>query len=421
MDEVVKKLLPNYNQLHLVATKLQILEDETTQLYACLEAYCNKVIRLGSESVKELAKQGHITDDFYSELDKTMTFLIQTIADMEAQMTPVPVSRTTPSSHSSGNQLLKLVTSLQTLRDCQKHLEELIKVYHQQMIDLGNSFVTEQKEQFSHVSQTLETSLVFIMRIRSELSDESNENSRIPLQLPRILYSSNSFKSLDLLLERIKKVEEKVQSNQVSTDMITNIIPQALDDINELKDNALNYVDTVDRIKDLEERVRDLDTETEVTLVKSSIALLDDDVEELKLRFESFLRAFTITKSENFRNFVNIDRRMSDVESKGLTSDGNKGDEDILAPAHQERKLSAAERSHLIVAERLPSVIAEKDKESDVVFEESETELSFNKNAIQDGAEEKKNPLTVQLEIQKNPNTVSNNIGGKIESKDSSC
>ncbi|KAI8779604.1 hypothetical protein BgiBS90_018798 [Biomphalaria glabrata] len=38
------------------------------------------------------------------------------------------------------------------------------------MIDLGNSFVTEQKEQFSHVSQTLETSLVFIMRIRSELS-----------------------------------------------------------------------------------------------------------------------------------------------------------------------------------------------------------------------------------------------------------
>ncbi|KAK6963926.1 hypothetical protein BgiMline_031108 [Biomphalaria glabrata] len=289
------------------------------------------------------------------------------------------------------------------------------------MIDLGNSFVTEQKEQFSHVSQTLETSLVFIMRIRSELSDESNENSRIPLQLPRILFSSNSFKSLDLLLERIKKVEEKVQSNQVSTDMITNIIPQALDDINELKDNALNYVDTVDRIKDLEERVRDLDTETEVTLVKSSIALLDDDVEELKLRFESFLRAFTITKSENFRNFVNIDRRMSDVESKGLTSDGNKGDEDILAPAHQERKLSAAERSHLIVAERLPSVIAEKDKESDVVFEESETESSFNKNASQDGAEEKKNPLTVQLEIQKNPNTVSNNIGGKIESKDSSC
>ncbi|KAH9499417.1 hypothetical protein Btru_003415 [Bulinus truncatus] len=259
-----------------------------------------------------------------------------------------------------------------------------------QINEVGNSFIKDQKGHFSTVSQILENSLIFVMEKRAEFGENDQDKvSRLQIlsmnsmknSSPYLKRDLESTSSVDKLLERINKLEERVFTNKASTDILSHTVPQALTEIHKLKEFVATTTETLEQFKCLEERMKEFDSEAEIAMIKSNMVLIDEDIEELKLRFESFLRVFTASKTENVKHFINFDRRMSDVESKGFTTEGSHRstlEDEGTAANNQERKLSLAEKIHLTVAERCNSVIVEKETDTEDVFSQTQTENSRN-------------------------------------------
>lgn len=145
---------------------------------------------------------------------------------------------------------------------------------------------------------------------------------------------------LELMLERIEKLEQSSRENSSSIDLLTSALPQVLSDVDVLLQQSSNHDEMTCRVQevkdglnDVEEKVKVMESayDDEMQSVMDNIQIIATEVEELSLRFESFLRAFSASKSENMRMLSQFDRRMSDVETKGLLariniSSGHGGD-----------------------------------------------------------------------------------------------
>ncbi|CAL1529308.1 unnamed protein product [Lymnaea stagnalis] len=178
------------------------------------------------------------------------------------------------------------------------------------------------RKSFAEVSRQLEACLVFVMEKRLEIGEtDRNEFSDIlslfdgerlskfmpaKPQLPFSMVSKQDH-LIDKLIERIDLLERQISDKSSDLICLEAAVDPLVTDVNEVKSKC----------EDLED-VATVQYEA-VAHLNETVTSMNRDLVDLQQRFESFLRIFAASRSETTKQYVNFDRRMSDVEK---TKDG---------------------------------------------------------------------------------------------------
>ncbi|CAL1529307.1 unnamed protein product [Lymnaea stagnalis] len=184
---------------------------------------------------------------------------------------------------------------------------------------------------FAEVNRHLESCLLFVMDIRLEFGEHEEFNIEDVLSMlhgggvkQMLTSTSNSSpaassqqsQSLENLEKRIGALEAIARAKTSEEELVPKTLPPA--DTERLNIPSQNCEGCDLKVRQLEERHRVLakDYDDNMPLVKNSIAMIVQEIEELNERFDSFKRIFAASKSESQRMLTTIGRRMSDVECK---------------------------------------------------------------------------------------------------------
>ncbi|CAL1529306.1 unnamed protein product [Lymnaea stagnalis] len=291
------------------------------------------------------------------------------------------------------NQVSLVALKLQVLEDERKQLHEALDAYVNEVISLGNTFVSTEAStgaNFKDVSQAIERALMCVMEkkldYRPAQSTPPTPDVTVPPLSPSVAplteqmtSQRSSIFASDKVLTSVKDymdiLETHVRSNASKTDVLSAMMPQILEEINALKTQMEGMEPFKERLEHVDRRVESIEKDDSVAVIKSQLSAIEEQTLEIDARLETLRGEFYDNKAENADKIQKVEHRIEDLDSREVKT--------VASVADLESKLSANTGNIGIIGTQLEDKAREVDKIEERL-QKSEKELVNIKRLSED-------------------------------------
>lgn len=233
-----------------------------------------------------------------------------------------------------------MALKLQVLEDERRQLHEALDVYVNEVISIGNTFVSTEGStgpNFKDVSQPIERALMCVMErkldYRAQNAPQTPDVFVPPLSptvsplTDQISSQRSSIFASDKVLTSVKDymdiIDSHVRTNASKTDVLSAMMPQLLAEINNLKTQVERLDPIQEKLKHVEQRVEVMERDETVAVIKSQVSALEETSQGLDDRLEMLRGEFYGNKAENTEILQKVESRIEDLdirESKTVAS-----------------------------------------------------------------------------------------------------
>ncbi|KAH9499418.1 hypothetical protein Btru_003418 [Bulinus truncatus] len=260
------------------------------------------------------------------------------------------------------NQVSLVALKLQVLEDERKQFHDALDIYVNQVITLGQLFVESEGTQgpnFQEVSQEIEQALMCVMDKRKIYY---NQNPCAKQKSEATKYSSSEFTSgstssestsesthftADSVLSCIKyyidNTESLVQSNRSNIEIVSGMIPQIMNEINQLKLQMEAMEEFKLKLSDVDNRVSVIETDDSVNIMKSQITHLETTLPGIESQLSVLNDEFTLYKTETDNNLNSLEQSLVSLNLTQSATD-QKVNELNITITNNEEKLHSVDR-----------------------------------------------------------------------------